>query len=99
MVEYYRNFYSDRRNNNLIIEKEDSVFFKDYYSDKEIEREILNYPFRRFETMSMMHHTKTLGVVHIDSSIWKVLSDEDKCEIIKICDAKLGEYYKRISKK
>lgn len=99
LVEYYRNFYSDRRNNNLIIEKEDSVFFKDYYSDKEIEREILNYPFRRFETMSMMHHTKTLGVVQIDSSIWKVLSEEDKCEIIKICDAKLGEYYKRISKK
>ena len=99
LVEYYRNFYSDRRNNNLIIEKEDSVFFKDYYSDKEIEREILNYPFRRFETMSMMHHTKTLGVVQIDSSIWKVLSEEDKCEIIKNCDAKLGEYYKRISKK
>ena len=99
LVEYFRNFYSDRRNNNLIVEKEDSIFFKDYCADKEIEREILNYPFRRFETMSMMHHTKTLGIVQVDSCVWKVLSKEDKHEIIKICDAKLEEYYKRISKK
>ena len=99
LVEYFRHFYSDRKNNNLIVEKEDSLFFKDYCSDKEIEREILNYPFRRFETMSMMHHTKTLGVVQIDSCVWKVLSEEDKYEIIKICDTKLEEYYKRISKK
>lgn len=98
LVEYFRNFYSDRRNNNLIVEKEDSLFFKDYYTYKEIEREILNYPFRRFETMSMMHHTKTLGVVQIDSCVWKVLSEEDKHEIITICNAKLKEYYKRISK-
>lgn len=99
LVEYFRHFYSDRKNNNLIVEKEDSLFFKDYCSDKEIEREILNYPFRRFETMSMMHHTKTLGVVQIDSCVWKVLSEVDKYEIIKICDTKLEEYYKRISKK
>lgn len=99
LVVYFRNFYSDRGNNNLLVEKDDSLFFKDYYSDKEIEREILNYPFRRFETMSMMHHTKTLGVVQIDSCVWKALSDEDKHEIIRICDTKLEEYYKRISKK
>lgn len=99
LVVYFRNFYSDRGNNNLLVEKDDSLFFKDYYSDKEIEREILNYPFRRFETMSMMHHTKTLGVVQIDSCVWKALSEEDKHEIIKICNAKLEEYYKRIHKK
>ncbi|MBR2885925.1 MAG: DEAD/DEAH box helicase family protein [Clostridia bacterium] len=99
LVEYFRNFYSDRKNNNLIVEKEDSLFFKDCCSDKEIEREILNYPFRRFETMSMMHHTKTLGVVQIDSCVWKALSEEEKHEIIRLCDTKLEEYYKRIHKK
>ncbi len=99
LVEYFRNFYRERRENHLIVEKEDSLFFKDYCSDKEIEREILNYPFRRFETMSMMNHTKTLGVVQIDSCVWKALSEKDKHEMIKICDAKLEEYYKRISKK
>ena len=99
LVEYFRNFYRERRGNHLIVEKDDSLFFKDYCSDKEIEREILNYPFRRFETMSMMNHTKTLGVVQIDSCVWKALSEEDKHEIIKICDIKLTEYYNRISEK
>ena len=56
LVQYFRNFYSDRENNNLIVEKEDSLFFKDYYSDKEIEREILNYPFRRFEIQHEVDH-------------------------------------------
>ena len=48
--------------------------------------------------MNMMRHTKTLGVVEVDSSVWKNLSDEEKMRINEICDAKLESYYARISK-
>ena len=42
-----------------------------------------------------MRHTKTLGVVEVDSTVWKKLTDGEKAHIIEICDAKLDAYYKR----
>ncbi len=44
----------------------------------------------------MMHHTKTLGVIQVDESVWKALSTEDKREIESICNKKLIEYYARL---
>ena len=43
----------------------------------------------------MMHHTKTLGIIQVDESVWKTLSADEKLEIERICDEKLEEYYDR----
>lgn len=98
LVEYFKEYYQNRKKRSQIIEKDDSIFSREHCTDKEIEREILSYPFRRFENMSMMHHTKTLGVIQVDSIIWKKLTDSDKQLIAEICDKKLEQYYERISK-
>lgn len=47
--------------------------------------------------MQMLHHTKTLGVVQVDESIWKKLTREEKQEIERICDEKLEQYYSRLN--
>ena len=62
------------------------------------ERNIPSNPFKRFEDMQMLRHTKTLGIVQVDESVWKKLSKEEKAEIEKICDEKLEQYYERITK-
>lgn len=62
------------------------------------ERDIPSNPFKRFEDMQMLHHTKTLGIVQVDESVWKKLSKPEKAEIEKICDEKLEQYYGRITK-
>lgn len=98
LVEYFKEYYQNRRNRSQIVEKDDSIFSREHCTDKEIEREILSYPFRRFKNMSMMHHTKTLGIIQVDSIIWKNLTNSDKQLIAEICDKKLEQYYKRISK-
>lgn len=98
LVEYFREYYNARRNQKLIVEKSDSIFSRENCADKEIEREILSYPFKRFENMSMMSHTKTLGIIQIDPIIWKKLTDKDKKWIEAVCDEKLKQYYVRISK-
>ena len=98
LVEYFREYYNARRNQKLIVEKSDSIFSRENCADKEIEREILSYPFKRFENMSMMSHTKTLGIIQIDPIIWKKLTDKDKKWIGAVCDEKLKQYYVRISK-
>ena len=95
IVNYFRDYYEGRRSAGLKVEKANSIFAKGGYTDKEAERNILSNPFKRFEDMQMLRHTKTLGIVQMDESVWKHLSDEDKAEIKIICDTKLDEYYKR----
>ena len=98
IVAYFKAYYEDRRAKGRIVEKQNSIFAKGVYTDKEAERNILSNPFKRFEDMNMMRHTKTLGVVEVDPSIWKRLSEGEKKYILSVCDKKLEEYYKRIEK-
>ncbi len=98
IVSYFKSYYEGRRSAGLTVEKKNSIFAKGGYTDKEAERNILANPFKRFEDMQMLRHTKTLGIVQVDESVWKKLSQEDKVEIEKICDEKLEAYYKRLNK-
>jgi hypothetical protein len=98
IVAYFRSYYEGRQNAGYIVEKKNSIFAKGGYTNKEAERNILSNPFKRFEDMQMLKHTKTLGIIQVDESVWKKLSDAEKAEIEKNCDEKLAEYYDRINK-
>ena len=65
------------------------------YTDKEAEWNILSNSFKRFEDMNMMRHTKTLGIIEVDRTAWKKLSEEEKKRIEEICDEKLERYFER----
>ena len=73
--------------------RQNSIFAKGGYTDKEAEKNILNNPFRRFEDMGMLLHTKTIGIIKFDNIVWKNLSDDDKLEIGTVCNKKLDEYF------
>ena len=96
IVSYFRSFYETRRSAGLPIEKKNSIFAKGGYTDKEAERNILSNPFKRFEDMQMLRHTKTLGIVQMEETVWKHLTADEKDEIGKICDEKLKAYYERL---
>ena len=98
IVSYFCEFYESRRQNGLVVEKKNSIFAKGGYTHKEAERNILSNPFKRFEDMNMLRHTKTLGIVEVDSTIWKKLSNEDKIEIERVCEDKLERYYSKMMK-
>ena len=96
IVAYFKSYYEGRRTAGLSVEKKNSIFAKGGYTDKEAERNILSNPFKRFEDMQMLRHTKTLGIVQVDEAVWKRLSKEEKAEIEKICDEKLTQYFSKI---
>ena len=96
IVSYFHSFYEARRAAGLKVEKANSIFAKGGYTGKEAERNILSNPFKRFEDMNMMRHTKTLGVIEVDSTVWKRLTEEEKQRIETICDDKLKAYYERL---
>ena len=80
---------------NLEQENEILAYVDDSYTDAQAQRNILSNPFKRFEDMQMLHHTKTLGVIQVDVSVWKMLTREEKQEIERICVEKLEQYYGR----
>lgn len=96
IVAYFKSYFEGRRSAGLVVEKKNSIFAKGGYTDKEAERNILSNPFKRFEDMQMLRHTKTLGIVQVDESVWKHLTADEKLEIGKICDEKLEAYYTRL---
>ena len=97
IVAFFRSYYEGRRYSGLVVEKKNSIFAKGGYTNGEAARNILSNPFKRFEDMQMMRHTKTLGIIQIDESVWKQLTAAEKAEIEKICDEKLAAYYSRLS--
>ncbi len=99
IVSFFRRFYAERKAKGLVVEKSNSIYCKENITDKEIERNILMNPFKRFEDMQMLYHTKTLGIIQIDSCVWKKLSDEEKAVIKNICCDKLDSYYKHLDEK
>lgn len=99
IVIYFKAYYENRRRQGLIVEKANSIYAKGGYTDKDMERNILINPFKRFEDMNMLHHTKTLGTVQMDSAVWKRLSENEKVEIENICDKKLEEYFNMLEYK
>ena len=96
VVSYFKEYYETRRKKGLLVEKKNSIFAKGGYIDKDAEKNILSNPFKRFEDMQMMYHTKTLGIIELDSSVWNHLDEKEKLEIERICDKKLEEYYDRM---
>ena len=96
IVSYFRAYCEGRRTAGLTVEKKNSLFAKDGYTDKEAERNILANPFKRFEDMQMLRHTRTLGIVQMDESVWKRLTKGERAEIERICDEKLDRYYERL---
>ena len=96
IVAFFRSYYENRRASGLPVEKKNSIFAKGGYTDKEAERNILANPFKRFEDIQMLRHTRTLGIVQVDESVWKHLTKEERAEIAAICDEKLNGYFDRL---
>ena len=99
IVTYFRAFYEDRRARGEVVEKHNSIFAKGNYTDKEAVRNILSNPFKRFEDMNMMRHTKTIGIIEVEPTVWKRLAEEDKKHILQVCDLRLKQYYKKLNPK
>ncbi len=95
IVTYFRLFYEDRKSGGLVVEKEGSIFTNDSYTDNEIKQLILRNPYKRFEDMGMMSYDTSLGLVKMDKTVWKKLTDTEKSDILRICDEALKRYFSR----
>ena len=95
IVDYFIDFYDNRREKGLPIEKKNSIYHKGNYTRKDVERNIFSNPFKRFEDMNFMKRSKDIEYVELNRHILKKLTKEEIQWIISRCDEGLEEYYNR----
>lgn len=93
LVDYFIDFYMDRKEKGLLVEKRRCIYLKDGYTRKEVERNIFTNPFKRFEDMNFMKRSKDIEYIEINRHIMKKLTNEEIQWIVEYCDEKLEEYY------
>ena len=93
VVSEFANYYIERKEKGLPAEKKKCIFTRDSFTDKEVEKLILSMPFKRFEDMNFMHHTKHLGTIQIDHHILKQLTEEDIKYLRECCEGALKKYF------
>ncbi len=98
IVDYFINFYGDRKEKGLFVEKKSSVFCRDNFTRKDAERNIFANPFRRFEDMRFMKRCREIEFVEFNKYVFKKLTKEDIAWIARHCDEKLEEYYRRYTR-
>lgn len=72
------------------------MFAKETYDRKSVQMLILRYPFKTFEDRQILSHTKTLGMIEIEPTIWKNLTTNEITSIVQVCDDKLEAYFKHL---
>ena len=93
VVSDFKEFYDDRIERGLIAEKQSSIFNTNDYTEKDVERLMLSMPFKVYEEMGVMSHSKYIGVIQLDKQIAKRLNPVDIEEIITSCKNGLVKYY------
>jgi len=93
VAQEFANFYIERKERGLPAEKKKCIFTRDSFTEKEVEKLILSMPFKRFEDMNFMHHTKHLGTIKIDRRIMRNLTEDDIAYLRDCCNKSLKKYF------
>jgi len=57
-----------------VVENKQSLFCKDGYSNKNVERNIFMNPFKRFEDMRIMSRCRDIEYVEFNRNVWKKMT-------------------------
>ena len=98
VVDYFIDFYEDRKAHGMIAEKPNSIYQKGGYTKKDVEKNILSNPFKRFEDMRFLMRCKDVETVEVNPIIFRKLTREDWLHIVDVCDKSLEKYYLRLKK-
>lgn len=89
VVDYFIDFYEDRKAHGMIAEKSTSIYQKGGYTRKDVEKNILSNPFKRFEDMRFLMRCKDVETIEVNPIIFRKLTREDWLHIVDVCDKSL----------
>ena len=77
VVDYFIDFYEDRKAHGMIAEKPNSIYQKGGYTKKDVEKNILSNSFKRFEDMRFLMRCKDVETVEVNPIIFRKLTRKD----------------------
>jgi hypothetical protein len=89
----FARYYEARKEKGLPPEKRKCIFTRGGYTPRDVERLILNMPFKRFEDMHIMHHARQLGTLQFYTVLSKQLTEADIQQIRNCCELALNRYF------
>jgi superfamily II DNA or RNA helicase len=98
VVDYFIDFYENRKAHGMVAEKSTSIYQKGGYTRKDVEKNILSNPFKRFEDMRFLMRCKDVETIEVNPIIFRKLTREDWLHIVNVCNKSLEKYYLRLKK-
>ena len=98
MLELQRDPKAKPKAHGMIAEKPNSIYQKGGYTKKDVEKNILSNPFKRFEDMRFLMRCKDVETIEVNPIIFRKLTREDWLHIVDVCDKSLEKYYLRLKK-
>ena len=97
LMNYYRQFYMDRIERGLPVDRQNCVYTKDYLEDDvKLKQSILSNPFEKFERKRFVYYSKDLSMVSFSPALWEKLTDEKKNWVREKETQFLEEYYAKL---
>ncbi len=97
IIASFRSYYENRLSAGLVTETQ-GIFRSSSFTDAEIRRLILDYPYRRFADRGMMHYIGVLDIIQMDEAVWTRLTEGEKEDLVQVCSRRLEEYFRRLKR-
>jgi len=92
-VRYFRDYYQERCNQGLCVEKKPCIYQKKDVSDKQISTNLITNPVPALAQSGYFFFNSETKLFSISPEIWNVMDKKSKSEIKRICRKKLEDYY------
>jgi superfamily II DNA or RNA helicase len=97
LLDAYRNFYLDRIEANLPVDRPSCIYTEAYLADTvSLKRNMLANPFEKFERKRFVYYGKEIGRLAFNPILWRNLTEEDKASVLSVIEGHLEEYYREM---
>lgn len=90
---YFREYYSGRKAQGLLIEKKRCIYFRDDVTDKQIIENLIANPVKALVGSGYFFYNEDSRVFSISPEIWNAIDESSKATITSLCHQRLKYYY------
>ena len=95
-VKWVRQYYQNRREQNLTVEKKKSIYLNVNVTDEEIRRNLITNPIKAITDSGFFIFNPDKQELIFLPELWLFIGDREKEQIRKICNQRLAQYYSDI---
>jgi hypothetical protein len=92
-VQFVRNYYQERREQRLVVEKKKSIYQNNDVSDEQIKANLLSNPVKALTESEFFFFNQETQVLSMSPEIWPAIGRSEKTALSIICRQRLKNYF------